>query len=156
MPLLGFCRLLIFSKILSGIPTECQQTVWIQIRPDVSSGVICIQAVCKGCQQMTIADNLNYCIHFSQLSLTLSLLVVTFVVRWWSFQTVCTKIKGWNSESKPFYTLIVFLKELYETVNFVKKSAYNKQVAQWATIAHLKASFVCLIWFFTSHQQSFS
>ena len=40
-----FCRLLIFfpnqlfGKILSGIPAECQ-TDWIQIRPDVLSGLI--------------------------------------------------------------------------------------------------------------------
>ena len=30
-----------FEKILSGIPSECQ-TVWTLIRPDDSSGLICI------------------------------------------------------------------------------------------------------------------
>ena len=40
------------KKNLSGIPSECQ-TVWIQIRPDVLSGLIWIQTVCKGYKQMT-------------------------------------------------------------------------------------------------------
>ena len=53
------CCLLIFFKInflekfLSGIPSECQ-TVWIQIRPHDLSGLIWIQAVCKGYQQTTL------------------------------------------------------------------------------------------------------
>ena len=56
-----FCRLLIFfqiplfRKILSGIPSECQ-TVWIQIRPDILSGPIWVQTVCKGYQQTTLID----------------------------------------------------------------------------------------------------
>ena len=41
------------KKNLSGIPSECQ-TVWIQIRPDVLSGLIWIQTVCKGYQQTTL------------------------------------------------------------------------------------------------------
>ena len=36
----------LFRKIHSGIPSECQ-TVWIQIRPDVLSGLIWFQTVCK-------------------------------------------------------------------------------------------------------------
>ena len=42
-----------FSKNLSGIPSECQ-TVWIQNRPDALSGLVWVQAVCKGYQQMTL------------------------------------------------------------------------------------------------------
>ena len=40
---------------LSGIPvpSECK-TFWIQIRPDVLSGLILIQTVCKGYQQTTL------------------------------------------------------------------------------------------------------
>ena len=38
------------KKNLTGIPSECQ-TVWIQIRPDILSGLIWVQAVCKGYQQ---------------------------------------------------------------------------------------------------------
>ena len=34
-------------------PTECQ-TVWIQIRPNVLSGLIWVQAVCKSYQQTTL------------------------------------------------------------------------------------------------------
>ena len=34
-------------------PSECQ-TVWIQIRPEVLSGLIWIQIVCKGYQQTTL------------------------------------------------------------------------------------------------------
>ena len=43
----------LFLKILSGIPTECQ-TVWIQIRPDILSGQIWVQTVCKSYQQTTL------------------------------------------------------------------------------------------------------
>ena len=37
-------------KFLSGIPSECQ-TVWVQIRPDVLSGLFWVQTVCKDYQQ---------------------------------------------------------------------------------------------------------
>ena len=43
----------LFRKILSGIPSECQ-TVWIQIRPDILSGLIRVQTVSKGSQQTTL------------------------------------------------------------------------------------------------------
>ena len=42
-----------FRKILSGISSECQ-TVWIHIRPDVTSGLIWFQTACKGHQQTTV------------------------------------------------------------------------------------------------------
>ena len=42
----------LFRKILSGIPLECQ-TVWTKIRPDVLSGLVWDQTVCKGYQQTT-------------------------------------------------------------------------------------------------------
>ena len=55
-------RLLIFLKInffekkkLSGIPSDCQ-TVWIQIRPDVLSGLIRVQTVCESYQQTTLGN----------------------------------------------------------------------------------------------------
>ena len=41
-----------FQKNLSRIPSECQ-TVWIQIRPDILSGLIQVHTVCKGYQQRT-------------------------------------------------------------------------------------------------------
>ena len=43
---------LFFQKSLSGIQSECQK-VWLQIRPDVLSGLILVQTVCKGYQQLT-------------------------------------------------------------------------------------------------------
>ena len=43
----------LFSKILSEIPSECQ-TVGIQTKPDILSGLIWVQTVCKGYQQMTL------------------------------------------------------------------------------------------------------
>ena len=46
---------LTFSKNVSGIRSECQ-IVWIQIRPDVVSGLIWIQTVCKGYQPTTLTD----------------------------------------------------------------------------------------------------
>ena len=43
----------LFRKILSGIPSECQ-TDLIQIRPNILSGLIWVQSVCKGYQQTTL------------------------------------------------------------------------------------------------------
>ena len=45
--LLIFFQNQLFRKILSGIPSECQPDL-IQIRPDVLSGLIWVQSVCKG------------------------------------------------------------------------------------------------------------
>ena len=42
-----------FKKIISRISSE-GQTVWIQIWPDILSGLILIQTVCKGYQQMIL------------------------------------------------------------------------------------------------------
>ena len=36
------------------MPPECQ-TVWTKIRPDISSGLILVETVSKGRQQMTLA-----------------------------------------------------------------------------------------------------
>ena len=45
-----------FSKNISGlIPSEFQ-TVWIQVRPDMLSGLSWVQTVCTGYQQTTLAD----------------------------------------------------------------------------------------------------
>ena len=50
----------LFWKILSGIPIECQ-TIWIQIRPDILSGLIWFQNVrpdlVLNCLQKLSADN---------------------------------------------------------------------------------------------------
>ena len=59
-----FCCLLIFfqnqlfRKILSGIPSECQ-TDWIQIRPNKMLGLIWLQSVCKGYQQIKVINSSN-------------------------------------------------------------------------------------------------
>ena len=44
---LSFFKLTFLKKKLSGISSE-GQTVWNQIRPDILSGLIWVQAVCKG------------------------------------------------------------------------------------------------------------
>ena len=40
------------------------QTVWIQIRPNILSGLICVQTVCKSYQQTTLGDKelINPCL----------------------------------------------------------------------------------------------
>ena len=43
----------LFKKILTEISSVCQ-TFWIQIRPDILSGLILVLTVCKGYQQMTV------------------------------------------------------------------------------------------------------
>ena len=45
----------LFQKVLSGIPSGCQ-TVWIQVRPEVLSGMIWVQTVCRGYQQTTLGE----------------------------------------------------------------------------------------------------
>ena len=45
-----FFKLTFSKKNLLGKPSECQ-TVWLQIRSDVLSGLIRVQTVCKGYQQ---------------------------------------------------------------------------------------------------------
>ena len=50
-----FFKINFFEKIISGIPSE-YQTDWIQIRPDISSGLIWIQSVCKDYEQKTPVD----------------------------------------------------------------------------------------------------
>ena len=42
-----------FRKILLGIRSECQ-TIWIHIRPDILSGLIWFQTVCKVYRQTTL------------------------------------------------------------------------------------------------------
>ena len=44
---------LTFRKILSGIPSE-YQTDLIRIRPDILSGLIWVQSVCKGYEQTSL------------------------------------------------------------------------------------------------------
>ena len=51
-----FFQYQLFRKNLSGIPSECQ-TDWIQTRPDVLSGLIWVQSVCKGYEQTTLGGN---------------------------------------------------------------------------------------------------
>ena len=49
---LSFFKINFFHKILSRTIPECK-TVWIQISPDVVSGLIWVQTICKNHQQMT-------------------------------------------------------------------------------------------------------
>ena len=44
-----------FLLFFSRIPSVCQ-TVWIQIRPDILSGLIWVHTVCKGYKQMTLVS----------------------------------------------------------------------------------------------------
>ena len=56
-----------------GIPSECQ-TVCIQIRPDILSGLIWVQTVCKGYQQTTLVTKelrlSNVCVGWKVFNLT--------------------------------------------------------------------------------------
>ena len=46
------CHILLFGYWIFSLPSRCQ-TVWIQIRPNILSGLICVQNVCKFYQQTT-------------------------------------------------------------------------------------------------------
>ena len=63
-----FYQYQLFRKIISGIPSECQ-TDWIQIKPEVLSGLIWVHSVWKGFQYMTLVGNeLTSCQKFNPLS----------------------------------------------------------------------------------------
>ena len=46
------CQILLYGCLIFSLPSVCQ-TVWIQIWPDIWSGLIWVQTVCKGNQQTT-------------------------------------------------------------------------------------------------------
>ena len=50
-----FLAVAFFGHDISGISEVCQ-AVWIQIIPDVLSGLIWVQIVCKGNQQTTLVS----------------------------------------------------------------------------------------------------
>ena len=61
LPSIDFFSKSTFSKTSSGISSKCQ-TVWIQIRPDIFSGLIWVQTICKGYQQTTpVGKELKKC-----------------------------------------------------------------------------------------------
>ena len=49
----------LFRKILSGISYECQ-TVWTQIRPDILSGLIWVQTICKLMPRQSSSTPIKY------------------------------------------------------------------------------------------------
>ena len=48
------CRLLILKKKINCIEKIEWQTIWIQIKPNIFSGLIWVQTDCKGYQQMSL------------------------------------------------------------------------------------------------------
>ena len=78
----------LFLKILSGIPSE-SQTSWIQIRPDILSGLIWVQTVSKGYQQTTLGG--KELMHRLSRKCSDEPAHLCYLVR--DF-TVCTLIKG--------------------------------------------------------------
>ena len=48
------------QNTLSGIPSE-RQLLWIQVRPDILSGLIWVQTVSKDYQQGTLAGKVLIC-----------------------------------------------------------------------------------------------
>ena len=53
---MNFFQNYFFQNILSGMISVIQK-VWIRIKCNVLFGLNCVQSVCKGHQQTTIADN---------------------------------------------------------------------------------------------------
>ena len=73
-----FAKLTFFSKYLSGSQPECQ-TVWTKIRPDVSSGLVWVQIVCKDQKTVwkDIADNKKNCTRLNKFLKGTSTLMIT-------------------------------------------------------------------------------
>ena len=61
----------LYRKPLSEIPSECQ-IVWIKIRPEILSGRILTQTVCKSYQQTTLGDHFSHFADFYQNQLVKS------------------------------------------------------------------------------------
>ena len=60
------CHILLLGCWIFSIPSECQ-TIWIQIRPDILSGLIWVQTVCKGYQQTTTVAPRGQRVKYKQL-----------------------------------------------------------------------------------------
>ena len=125
----------LFWKNLSEISSECQ-TVWIQIRPDILSGLIWVQTVCKSYQQTTLVG--KYLTHKAphiicsrqQLLLFNSFHAITdfcHLLIYFANSLDPDQDRPNGSGSKPFDTLIELLKEFFEKVNFEKNSADNRK-----------------------------
>ena len=105
----------LFKKILSGIPSECQ-TVCILVRPDMMLGLMLVQTVCKGDQQTTQVGN-------------------SFLVSGDFFHLLITFASSLDPDqaqhllglirigSELFDTLIVFLNDFFEKVDFDDKKS---------------------------------
>ena len=74
------CHILLFGCWILPMPSGCQ-TVWIQIRPDILSGLIWVQTVCKGYQQSTLEKSP---LADKELN-TKQLVDTTFWLKPWSF-----------------------------------------------------------------------
>ena len=94
-----FFQYLRFWKILSGILSECQ-TIRNQIRPDVLSGLIWVQTVCKCYQQTTLVDK-DFCDYFS------------------NYQYLSKSIRAISEDNGTFYSLSnpILLNKLFNTIS---------------------------------------
>ena len=98
-----FFQIKLFGNILSGILSECQ-TVWTQIRPDDSSGLIWVQTVCQDYQQTTLVDkdlSVLQVIALSSVTIKWSLWypmsqTCLLYCSWWSIEPLLWKSLLWG------------------------------------------------------------
>ena len=55
------------NSFRNTLPSECQ-TVWIQISPNILSGLLCVQTVCKGYQRTTLVDKKKVGVAFEKVN----------------------------------------------------------------------------------------
>ena len=76
-----FFKINFFQKNISEIIPSEHQTVLILIRPDILSGLILIQNVCKGYQQMTKDAYTMYALHLTKKLCFSKGLIVRYMVQ---------------------------------------------------------------------------
>ena len=89
----------------SVMPSECQ-IVWVQIRPDVLSGLIWVQTVCKGYQQTTPVGKVKHLERFLWPNIKPIAIFKQCGPGWNAAQC------GISSESRLFYIIKAILNRL--------------------------------------------
>ena len=116
----AFFQTQLFLSILSGIPSECQ-IVWIQVRPNILSGLIWVQSVCKSYQQTTLVGKiisgiLSEC---QIVSIQVRLHILSGLI--W-VQTVCKSYQQTTLVGKKL-TLILFC--LFDLILYVPSTIFQ-------------------------------
>ena len=125
-----------FEKNILGITSACQ-TVWIQNRPDLLSGLIWVQTICKGHKQTTlvgkclkesiwICNPLNTAFHLESSVFSSKYRVTKYNL----LQTVWTQIRH-DETSGLIWIQTVWNSDGISERNFRKSLFWKKNINRW-------------------------